>query len=157
MESRPAYFMVVSSRTHHGVVAELTKGAIAVLENSGATYERVEVATLFEIPAAIRFAIKGHEFFSARRRFDGYIALGCSIKSGCAFHEEQLFSQCLTGLSDVSLEHSLAFGNGVFFADTSDQALAVALADGLSNLGGEAANTCLEMLGMKHKFGMKPR
>lgn len=157
METRPAYFMIISSRAHHGVVSDLVKGAIAVLENSGATYEHIEVATLFEIPAAIRFAIKGHEFFSARRRYDGYVALGCGIRTERSHHEEQIFSQCLSGLQDVSLEYSLALGNGVFFADTMDQAHGLARVDGLLNLGGEAATTCLEMLGMKHKFGMKPR
>ena len=157
METRPPYFMIIEVRTHHGIVSELVRGAIAILENSGASYERVEVASLFEVPAALRFAVKGHEFFSARRRFEGYIALGCAIKAERSFHEEQLFSACLKGMQQVVLEHSLAFGNGVFFADTTEQAQALARDDGLSNLGGEAAKTCLEMLGMKHKFGMKPR
>lgn len=157
LETRPPYFMIIEARTHHGIVSELVRGAISTLENSGASYERVEVATLFEIPSALRFAVKGHEFFSARRRFEGYIVLGCAIRGDRSFHEEQIFKSCLLGIQEVSLEHSLALGNGVFCADTIEQAQALARGDGLFNLGGEAAKTCLEMLGMKHKFGMKPR
>lgn len=157
VETRPPYFMIVESRTHHAIVSEMVKGASAVLESAGATFERVEVPGLFEIPSAVRFAIKGHEFFSARRRYDGYIALGCAIRDDRPFHEEQVFARALDGLMSVALDHSLALGNGLFFADTSDQAQALASTSGLSNLGGQAARACLDMLGMKHKFGMKPR
>ena len=75
------HIMIVESRFYPDVADELTSAAIAQIEAAnGGTYKRVMVPTMFEIPVAIRYAIRAVEMFPARKRFDGYMALGCYIK-----------------------------------------------------------------------------
>ncbi len=71
------HIMIVEARFYDDIADELARGAVQVLDQAEATYERYTVPGAFEIPAAIRFAIRSLDVFSARRRFDGYIALGC--------------------------------------------------------------------------------
>jgi len=65
------HIMIVEARFYEDIADELARGAIAVLEDAGVSYERFAVPGTFEIPAAVRMAIKSREFNPARRRFDG--------------------------------------------------------------------------------------
>ncbi len=149
------HIMIIESRFHEDVADALSAGAIAHLDTAGVTHERFAVPGALEIPAIIKYNIRGKQFASARRRFDGYVALGCVIR-GETGHYDHVCRETIGGLQDLVLEFSLALGMGVLTVDTHEQAMARAAAD-QGNKGGAAAATCLAMLEHKRHFNLYPR
>src|SRR5438128_1125146 len=74
------HVLIVEARFYPDLSDELLKGATAEIENAGASWEKVTVPGALEIPAAIRFAIRAMDLVGVRRRYDGYVALGCVIR-----------------------------------------------------------------------------
>ena len=74
--------------------------------------------TICEIPVAIRYAIRSIEIFPARKRFDGYIALGCQIMG----NEDHYLAQCSQALQNLSVQFSLAVGSSIIGAQSPDVA-----------------------------------
>ena len=69
--------LIVEARFYDSISDELLRGAMRVLDNVHARYDRVTVPGALEIPAAIAISID-----AARRRgqpYDGIVALGCVI------------------------------------------------------------------------------
>jgi 6,7-dimethyl-8-ribityllumazine synthase len=151
MDRKP-HIMVVEAPFYRDISDELAKGAIAVLDARGATYERYEVPGALEIPAAVLYGVRMKERQMNRRAFDGYIALGCVIK-GETYHFEIVANESARGLQQVALDHDLALGNGVLTTYTKAQAMERARVSG-ENKGGAAATTCLEMLALKNRLGL---
>lgn len=149
------HIMIVESRFYEDVADELVRGAVAALESVGVSFERFSVPGAFEIPAIIKYVIRGKQFASARRRFDGYVVLGCVIR-GETSHYEHVCTEAIRGLQDLSLEFTLALGMGILTVDTHEQAMARAAVDGVDK-GGAAARTCLAMLEHKRHFNLYPR
>lgn len=150
------HIMVVEARFYEDLADELAKGAGAVLEQAGASYERVAVPGALEIPAAVRIAIKSMELrATARRRYDGYVALGCVIR-GETTHYDHVCSESIRGLQDLALHYTIAVGMGILTCENRDQAWARASV-AKSNLGGRAARACLRMLEVKRHFHLWPR
>ena len=143
------HVMIVEAPYYAHVAKELARGAILALDAAGASYERFSVPGAFEIPAAIRIAIeaRGHDI---RRRFDGYIALGCVIR-GETTHYDYVCGECARGLQDLALEYGIAIGFGVLTVENEAQALARAKVE-KKNKGGEAARACLAMIELRHQF-----
>ena len=148
------YLMIVESRFYPDVADELARGAIARLEAAGATYKRVMVPTLFEVPAAVRYGIRAVELFPSRKRFDGYLALGCHI--GTQGREDLVSSECARALMGLSTQFSLAMGYGICSVDTREEAWKCANLKGYY-LGGTAARACLDMIELKTEFKLFPR
>ncbi len=153
-EEQP-HVLVVEARFYEDISDFLAEGALAELEDAGAEYERFVVPGALEIPAAIQFAVRGLDFYTARRRFDAYVALGCVIR-GETTHYDIVAGESARGLTDLSLRHTLAVGNGILTCENREQALARARPDG-RNWGGKAAGAALEMLKLKSKLGIFPR
>jgi 6,7-dimethyl-8-ribityllumazine synthase len=149
------HILVVESRFYGDIADELAKGAIAVLEEAGVPYERLEVPGAFEIPAAIRMAVRSMHFHPHRRRFDGYVALGCVIR-GETTHYDYVCEQSARGLQDLALEFTLALGYGILTVENGEQAWERASVD-RRNKGGDAARACLAMVEVKRRFGLFPR
>ncbi len=149
------HIMIVEARYYDAICDELVRGAITAITAAGATYERFTVPGAFEIPAAIRYAIRSHDFFSGRKRFDGYVALGCVIR-GETSHYDYVCGESARGLQDLALQYTLALGYGILTVENEDQAWARAKLD-KGNKGGEAANACLAMLDLKRRFRLFPR
>ena len=149
------HIMIVESRFYPDIADELARGAIGVLEEVGASYERFTVPGAFEVPAAIRFAIRSMDFFAARRRFDGYVALGCVIR-GETTHYDYVCSESARGLQDLACRHTLAIGYGILTCETRDQAWVRARVD-QKDKGGDAARACLAMVDLKRQFSLYPR
>ena len=63
------HIMIVEARFYPDISDELATGAIAVLQDARATYEIFQVPGAFEIPAAIRMAVRAKELEVGRRRF----------------------------------------------------------------------------------------
>lgn len=154
MDDRP-HIMVVEARFYEDIADELAAGAIEVLEAADASYERFEVPGAFEIPAAIQYAIRSMDFFAGRRRFDGYVALGCVIR-GETTHYDYVCGENARKLQDLAVQYSLALGYGILTVENADQAWARAARD-QKNKGGDAAQACMQMLDLKRRFRLYPR
>jgi 6,7-dimethyl-8-ribityllumazine synthase len=143
-----AHILIVEARFYPEIADELARGAVAVLERTGASYERVEVPGAFELPAAIQFAHVGRK---GKTRFDGYVALGCVIR-GETSHYDLVCNECARGLQTLALDHSLALGFGLLTCENREQAL-VRAAVSIGDKGGVAARACLDQLALKRAFG----
>ena len=151
----PPHLMIVEARFYSDIADFQLQGVKAVLDKVSATYEMISVPGALEIPAAIAYAMKAMDFDPVRRRADGYIALGCVIKGG-TMHDEIVGLESARGLQDLALRYSLAIGNGILTCNTKEQALERADAARL-NRSGEAAEACLRMIELKHKFRLAPK
>ena len=147
------YMLIIEARFYEDIADELVRGAVAAIEARDGTYLRVSVPGALEIPAAIQFAVRSMEL-GGRRRFDGYVALGCVIR-GETSHYEHVCREAIRGVNDLSLEYSLATGIGILTCDTHDQAVKRAAASGV-NKGGAAAEAAMAMIEVKRSF-LPPR
>ncbi len=160
-EGQTPHIMIVEARFYEDIADELANGAIAALEAAGATWQRFAVPGAFEIPAAIRYAVRAQDFGRApaaegdRRRFDGYVALGCVIR-GETSHYDYVCGESARGLQSLALDYTLAIGYGILTVENSDQAWARAKVD-QKNKGKDAADACLAMIAVKHKLNLFPR
>jgi 6,7-dimethyl-8-ribityllumazine synthase len=142
----PPRILLVEARYYARIADELLRGAVAALEEAGASHERVTVPGAFEIPAAIQFAnLSGPGV-------DGYVALGCVIR-GETSHYDLICGECARGLQELALRERLAIGFGVLTVENEAQAMARARVD-QKNKGGEAARACLAMVELKRRFGL---
>jgi 6,7-dimethyl-8-ribityllumazine synthase len=149
------HVMIVESRFYPNLADEMAQGAIQVLEEAGATYERFEVPGCLEIPSAVLYGITMKQYRPARRRFDGYVALGCVIK-GETYHFEVVANESARGLQNLSTRYAIALGNGIITAYTEEQAMERASLSG-GNKGADAAKACLSLIGLKGRLGLFPR
>lgn len=144
------YLLIIDSRFYEDVADELVKGAIAAAEAGNASYTRVSVPGAFEIPAAVRFAVRAMELVGGRRRYDGYVLLGCVIR-GETDHYEHVARESIRAISDIVMQYSLAVGLGVLTCDTREQAIARAAVN-QGNKGGAAAEAAMHMIRVKRSF-----
>lgn len=149
------HIMIVEARFYNDIADELVKSAIHELETAGASYERFQVSGAFEIPAVIQYAIRSLDFYSARRRFDGYVALGCVIR-GETTHYDYVCQESARALQDLAVRYTLALGYGILTVENKAQAMARARRDE-KDRGGHAARACLGMIDHKRHFGLFPR
>ncbi|WP_029011199.1 6,7-dimethyl-8-ribityllumazine synthase [Azospirillum halopraeferens] len=149
------HIMVVESRCHEDIADELVRGALGELNKAGATHHRVPVPGVLEIPAAVQIAVRSMDVYTARRRYDGYVALGCVIRGETTAYD-LICSRAMHGLHDLVLRHTLAVGTGILTVENREQAW-VRAAVGGRNRGGQAARACLDMIELKRQFRLYPR
>lgn len=153
-EQKP-HVLIIQASYYDDISDMLREGALSVLDQAGITHEVVDVPGAFEIPAAIVYAVKSLDFDAVRRRFDGYVALGCVLKSETS-HDQIIGFESARALQDIATHYALAIGNGVISCNTREQALESADPDKL-DLGGAAAEACLRMIELKHLFRLSPK
>ena len=146
----PPHLLIVESPYYEDITNELIRGAVAVLENAGATYDRIIVPGAFEIPAAIRFASDASEH--GRIHYNGFIALGCVIR-GETSHYDYVCGESARGLQELAIKDRLAIGYGVLTVENHEQAWARAAVD-KGNKGGYVAETALRMITLKQEYGL---
>jgi 6,7-dimethyl-8-ribityllumazine synthase len=139
------HMLVVRAPYYRDVVDGMTQGAVRILEQAGATHETLDVAGSFELPQAIRIALRG------QRHFDGFVALGCIVRGGTD-HYEHICRETMAGLMKVALDHGIALGSGVLTVHSIEQALARSGADG-HNKGGETAVAALLQVAAARRMG----
>ncbi|MCZ6846682.1 MAG: 6,7-dimethyl-8-ribityllumazine synthase [Alphaproteobacteria bacterium] len=149
------HVMIAVARFYEDIADELVRGATLALQNGGATFEIVEVPGAFELPAAVSTALRALEFVGGRRRFDGYVTLGCVIR-GETSHYDYVCGETARGLQDLAVKYCLALGFGLLTVETREQAEERAGVD-RRDKGGEAARVCLSMIELKRAFGLFPR
>ena len=140
------HILIVEARFYADIADELARGAIAALEEAGATYDRIDVPGAFEIPAAIAMAT-GRLAAEKSPPYDGYIALGCVIR-GETSHYDYVCGESARGLQDLGMRHHLPIGYGVLTCETGEQAWERARVD-RKNKGADAATACLRMIAVK--------
>ncbi len=154
---RQPHLMIIEARFYDDIADALAAGAIRAAGEAGASYERYAVPGAFEIPAAIRFAVRAMDLFPTRRRFDGYVALGCVIR-GETTHYDYVCNESARGLQDLATRYSLAIGYGILTCENREQAWLRARADGTGkDKGADATRACLTMVELKRQFGLFPR
>lgn len=137
------HLLIISARFYEDIASELESGAVAALQEAGATFETLAVPGAFEIPAAIGFAMK-------KKKFDGYIALGCVIR-GETTHYDYVCGESARGLMDLSLQHQCAIGYGILTVENEEQAWERAGVTS-GNKGRDAAAACLRMIEIKKNY-----
>jgi 6,7-dimethyl-8-ribityllumazine synthase len=145
IDGPPPHVLVVRAPYYRSVVDGLTDGATRILREAGATFEILDVAGAFELPQAIRIALRGE------RRFDGFVALGCVIR-GETDHYDFICRATMDGIMAVALSFGLALGTGLLTCDTAAQAEARSSRDG-HNKGAEAAAATLLQIGVARRLG----
>ena len=149
------HIMIAIARFYTDIADHLIAGATKVLEANGVSWEIVEAPGAFELPATVQMAVRSMDFFTGRRRFDGFIALGCVIR-GETTHYDIVCDEAARGLQELVRQHTIALGFGLITCENQEQAMARARADD-RDMGGKAAQACLDMLGVKYRFGLYPR
>jgi 6,7-dimethyl-8-ribityllumazine synthase len=140
--------LIVEARFYEHISDALLAGAVRVLEEAGAQYDRIAVPGALEVPAAIAMALDAAK--ARRAPYDGVVALGCVIQ-GETYHFELVSNESARGLMDLSIDRQYAIGNGILTVDTEAQALARSGADG-RNKGADAARAALAMIALKQSL-----
>jgi 6,7-dimethyl-8-ribityllumazine synthase len=145
IEGRPPHLLIVRAPYYREVVDGLTDGARRLLREAGATFEVLDIAGAFELPQAVRLAVRG------TGRYDGFVALGCVVR-GETDHYDHICRETMAGLMAVSLQFGLCLGSGLLTVDSIEQAVARAAPDGY-NKGAEAAAAALLQIGAARRLG----
>lgn len=145
IDGPPPHLLVVRAPYYREVVDGLTAGCERILRDAGATFETLDVAGAFELPQAVRLALRG------TRRYDGFVALGCVVR-GETDHYHHICRESIGGLMRVALQFGLALGQGVLTVHRLDQARARSGRDG-HNKGAEAAQAALLQIDAARRLG----
>jgi 6,7-dimethyl-8-ribityllumazine synthase len=126
------------------IIDGMTKAALDILAEVNAETAIIDVSGAFELPQALRIALRG------RKKFDGFIALGCVVR-GETDHYEFICATAMDGLMQVALQFGLCLGTALLTVDTIAQALARSRETG-SNKGAEAAVACLKQIALARQL-----
>jgi len=137
-----ARFCLVVSRFNSFVVESLLAGAVDALKRHGAEEADltiVRVPGAFEMPVAI-------ERIAAKGGYDAIVALGAVIRGGTP-HFDYVAGECVKGMAQVSLKHTVPVSFGVLTVDTIEQAIERS-GTKAGNKGAEAAMSAVEMVNL---------
>lgn len=149
---KKAHLLIVEARFHDGLADALLDGATSALKDAGATYDIVTVPGSLEIPAVITFALDGAA--EGGTEYDGFVALGTVVR-GDTYHFDIVANESSRALMDLSIQESIAIGNGILTTENDEQAWVRARkSDG--DKGGFAARAALTMIALKERLGGKP-
>lgn len=143
------HILIIEARFYDALADALLDGAIAALEDAGATYQVVTVPGALEVPAAISFALDAEA--GGGTEFDGYVALGTVIR-GETYHFDIVANESCRALTDLAVSESIAIGNGILTVENEAQAWARAKRTE-KDKGGFAARAALTMIDLQKKFG----
>ena len=148
----PVSILIVEGRFYDDVNDALLAGAIAVIEQAGARFERIAVPGALEIPPAVALAHRSGllPWRGGRRGFDGCVALGCVIR-GETSHYDIVAGESARALMDLAVTQAIPLGNGILSVDTHAQAMERALPE-RRNKGGAAAAACLRLIAVAKDF-----
>lgn len=136
------HVLIIEARFYDDFMDELVKGAVAALDQAGATHDIIAVPGALEIPGAISMA--------AGKGYDAFVALGVVIR-GETSHYEIVSGESARGIMDLTTTQNLAIGNGILTCENDEQAWRRARVSDLDK-GGGAANAALAMAKLKQKF-----
>ncbi len=139
--------LLVCSPYYQNITKNLIDGAIKVLKANSVDYKILNVPGALEIAPAIKLVINKS---IKKPLFDGFVALGCVIR-GETYHFEIVANESSRALTDLSLNYSIAIGNGILTVSNLDQA--IKRSDPLqSDKGADAALACLSLINIKNNL-----
>ncbi|MBT3238883.1 MAG: 6,7-dimethyl-8-ribityllumazine synthase [Rhodospirillaceae bacterium] len=147
--------LIVEGRFYEDIGDDLYKGAVAVLDKAELVHERLAVPGAFEVPQAIRFAIRSMEIGSAMNRYSGFVALGCVIR-GETSHYDYVCEESARALMDLTMDYSIALGYGILTCENQEQARYRSDPE-QGDKGGVAAKACMRMMEVKKELRLVPR
>jgi 6,7-dimethyl-8-ribityllumazine synthase len=137
--------LLIRAPYYRNIVNGMTAAAEALLRQAGASWDAIDVAGAYELPQALRIALRGSE------RFDGFIALGCVVR-GETDHYDYICDTAMHGLMQVALQYGIALGTALLTVDTIAQAEARSAETG-PNKGAEAVVACLKQIAIARRLG----
>ncbi|MEM6603176.1 MAG: 6,7-dimethyl-8-ribityllumazine synthase [Pseudomonadota bacterium] len=139
------HILIIEAPYYTHIAADLCNGAQAALHQK-ATFDIIQVPGALEIPAAVKI-------YADTGLYDGFIVLGCVIR-GETSHYDIVAGESARAVMDLTVQNSLAIGNGILTVENEAQAIQRAKIDQL-NKGGGAAEACLAMIHHKAIAGKK--
>lgn len=146
LDGPPPRILVIQAPYYRAVVDGMRAGAEAVLDALRAEIEIAEVAGAFELPAALRLALKSHH------RWDGFLVLGCVVK-GDTDHYDHICREACSGVMSIAAATGAAIGFGLLTVHTLKQAEDRA-APGRMNKGAEAAHAMVGQIALARRWGL---
>lgn len=143
LDGPPARLLVIQAPYYADVVGGMHRGAVQVLDAADARIETVDVAGAYELPAALRMAIRAGTW-------DGFLLLGCVVR-GATDHYTFICDAVCHGVMDISAETGVPLGFGLLTVDTLDQAVERSRDDRI-NKGAEAAHALLGQLTLARRW-----
>ena len=138
------HVLIIDAPYYEALADALLDGAVAALDEGGATHERLSVPGVLEIPAALEMAV-------GSGRYDAYVTLGMVIR-GETTHYDIVAFESARAIMDQTVRHRLALGNGIQTVENEAQGWARAKRDD-KDKGGGAARAALDMLRIKELLG----
>jgi 6,7-dimethyl-8-ribityllumazine synthase len=140
--------LLIEGAFYQDIAEELAAGAIAALEEAGATYERITVPGALEIPQVLATIVQAEQapYGAARWRYHGAVALGCVIR-GETSHYDIVAGESARALMDIAIGSGVPVGNGILTVENRGQAIKRASRDG-GNKGASAVGACLELINL---------
>ncbi len=149
MSSAPK-ILIIEARFYADLADALAEGAIQAIEAAGASYERIAVPGVLEIPAALSMVMTAMENDGVL--YDGFVLLGCVIR-GETSHYDIVANESARVIMDLMVDADLAIGNGILTVENDDQAWARARVTD-KNKGGAAAEAALAMIALRDRLGV---
>lgn len=145
------HFLIIDARFYADIADELVKGATAELADRGASWDRISVPGVLEIPAALSMVLLSHAN-EDEQPYAGYVLLGCVIR-GETSHYDIVANDSARAIMDLAVNDGLAVGNGILTVESSDQAWVRA---GVSdrNKGRAAAAAAFQMAELRRRLGV---
>ncbi|MDF0607496.1 6,7-dimethyl-8-ribityllumazine synthase [Wolbachia endosymbiont of Onchocerca gibsoni] len=138
--------LIVNSVYYAKVADFLLKGTTDKLKDGNTNYDLVKVLGVFEIPAAILFAVKNRHI-----NYEGYLVFGYVI-CGETDHYQYLCKGAIEVLNGVIIMYyAIPFGMGIITVDSKDKAL-VRTGKNKKNIGDYATLTVLYMIDLYKKL-----
>ena len=135
--------LIIDAPYYEALAETLLEGATHALDAAGADYERVSVPGVLEIPAALEMAV-------ASGRYDGFVTLGVVIRGETA-HFDIVAFESARQITEQTVRHRLALGNGIQTTENEAQAWARARRSE-KDKGGGAARAALAMIELRKRF-----
>jgi 6,7-dimethyl-8-ribityllumazine synthase len=143
------HFLLIDARFYPDIADELVHGATAELERRGASFDRISVPGVLEIPAALSLVLESERAES----FDGYVLLGCVIR-GETSHYDIVANESARAVMEMVVDLGLALGNGILTVENEAQAWARARVSE-KNKGGAAAAAAFQMAQLRERLGLQ--
>jgi 6,7-dimethyl-8-ribityllumazine synthase len=147
----PLHFLIIDARFYPDIADELVRGATAELEARGASWDRISVPGVLEIPVALSMALlsNGDE---DEEPYAGYVLLGCVVR-GETSHYDIVAKESARAVMDLAVDDGLAVGNGILTVESSEQAWLRARVSE-RNKGAAAAAAAFEMAELRRRLGV---
>jgi len=142
------HFLIIDARFYEDLSDALVEGASAELLARGATFDRISVPGVLEIPAALSMALSAE----TENGYAGYVLLGCVIR-GETTHYDIVANESARAIMNLAVDEMIAVGNGILTVENAEQAWARASKAG-KNKGGSAAAAALQMAALRRRFGL---